>query len=836
MKDLLLVCFGIHLATWLTGCSPSGGGASSVTVNKIVPPPVLKLGTVTPSNGPLAGGTTITITGENLVGDLSVTVGGLAATSVTPNIARTQITCVTAASPTGGAKEIRVTSTVSGTAALISAFTYQDAPTVSSFGPASAPQDQNTPFTVQGTGFVGDVTVTVGDVPATTVVVSGGGTQVTCVIQASATAGAKNVVVTSSVNGSVTLLGGFTHRPSMTITSISPSQGILAGNDLVTISGANLLNITSVTFGASPATITQQTGTGVAIQVLSPAASTTGTVSVTLVSSTNGTLVSPISYTYTLQYTANGRILYEDIPVQLGAPPLQVTAPQTKPARLVTVEVIRTDRVPFTVLGTGKTDLNGNFSVPFTKPGAPTPIQIRAIAQLSSTVSPTMDFQVADNTGTNVPTYALLHPTIIPISDSQATLTFPTLLADDTSRINGPFSILDSILVGVQAIRTAAPSTSFPQLFVFWSKNNTPVDGNIAAGNVGTSFYTSQNGVNPILILLGDRAVDSDEFDKGVVMHEFGHYLEDQFGRSDSLGGPHGPGDILDFRLAFGEGFGNAISSMLRNDPFYIDTAGPGGNAIGNFFDMEDNEATSPQFGYYSEASVGALLFDLFDSNADTCPSCTGRTDNVAMGLGPIFAALADTATISKLTSLHEFIRLLKDRNPADVVTINEVAEMEGIATTIAATTALNNPAELAEADVTTAAVPGDPGCYGGAVGGLPYSPIYRTVVADTNLVDNVVSHACQSIGGGVPDNRLFGFAHYLVTSAAGTLNIATTGSTGDIDLFLVKDGQEITRRETVGLGDETINLPVAAGTYVLTAKCLDTTNDVTYTIDFNLP
>jgi formylglycine-generating enzyme required for sulfatase activity len=80
---------------------------------------------VTPSYGPTAGGTTITITGMELAGASAVTVRGNAATSVTV-VSDTTVTAVTPAGSVGAAN-VQVT-TPGGTATISGAFTYGNAP------------------------------------------------------------------------------------------------------------------------------------------------------------------------------------------------------------------------------------------------------------------------------------------------------------------------------------------------------------------------------------------------------------------------------------------------------------------------------------------------------------------------------------------------------------------------------------------------------------------------------------------------------------------------------------------------------------------------------------
>jgi len=94
---------------------------SDSTIGFRVARSALTLDSVAPASGPSAGGTLITLTGTNLLGATSVTVGGVAATSVTV-VSSSTVTAVTPAG-TVGAATVAVT-TPSGTASLASGFTY----------------------------------------------------------------------------------------------------------------------------------------------------------------------------------------------------------------------------------------------------------------------------------------------------------------------------------------------------------------------------------------------------------------------------------------------------------------------------------------------------------------------------------------------------------------------------------------------------------------------------------------------------------------------------------------------------------------------------------------
>ena len=75
---------------------------------------------------------------------------------------------------------------------------------------------------------------------------------------------------------------------------------------------------------------------------------------------------------------------------------------------------------------------------------------------------------------------------------------------------------------------------------------------------------------------MGDANVDTDEFDHHIVVHEWGHFFSDQMSRDFSVGGQHSLTDLLDPRVAFSEGWANALSGLVLGNDRYIDTYGTG--------------------------------------------------------------------------------------------------------------------------------------------------------------------------------------------------------------------------------------------------------------------
>lgn len=282
--------YTVNSPTQITATSPAGtgtvdvrvttaGGTSSVVVADqftYIPTPTVT--SISPTTGPAAGGTTVTITGTNFTGVTAVSFGGTAAASFS-FLSATQIT---ATSPAGtGTVDIKVT-TAGGTSAATPAdqFTYIAPPAVTSISPTSGPLAGGTSVTITGTSFTGATAVTFGATPATSFTVNSGTS-----ITATAPAGTGTVdirVTTPFGTSAIASADQFTYLAAPTVTLISPASGPLAGGTNVTITGTGFTGSTAVTFGATAAasfivnsatqiTATSPAGTGtVDIKVTNP--------------------------------------------------------------------------------------------------------------------------------------------------------------------------------------------------------------------------------------------------------------------------------------------------------------------------------------------------------------------------------------------------------------------------------------------------------------------------------------------------------------------------------------------------------------------------------------
>lgn len=209
-------------------------------------PPTLT--SVNPTNGSPLGGTTVTLTGTAFTAGTSVTFDGLAATGVT-FISSTSITADTPAHAPGTI-DVAV-SNANGSSTLVGAFTYDNAPSVTSVAPANGTPLGGDSVTITGTGFTADATVTFDGLAATAVTFVSA-TSLTATTPAHPS-GAVDVVVTN-LNGSGTLAGGFTYDNAPSITAVNPANGSPLGGDAITISGADFTADATVTIDGSAAT------------------------------------------------------------------------------------------------------------------------------------------------------------------------------------------------------------------------------------------------------------------------------------------------------------------------------------------------------------------------------------------------------------------------------------------------------------------------------------------------------------------------------------------------------------------------------------------------------
>ena len=204
----------------------TGGGATTwtvaaiygdVTYNTIGSPPAPTVTSVSPSSGPAAGGTSVTITGTDFVDGATVTFDVTAATGVT----WVNSTTITATTPVhvAGYVDVVVTNPDAQSGTLVGGYAYGTLPTVTSVSPANGPEAGGTSVTITGTGFVDGATVTF-DAANATGVTFNSSTSLTVNTPAHAV-GPVDVTVTNPDTLKGVLTGGFTYDPLSTLTGYS---------------------------------------------------------------------------------------------------------------------------------------------------------------------------------------------------------------------------------------------------------------------------------------------------------------------------------------------------------------------------------------------------------------------------------------------------------------------------------------------------------------------------------------------------------------------------------------------------------------------------------------
>jgi hypothetical protein len=475
--------------------------------------------------------------------------------------------------------------------------------------------------------------------------------------------------------------------------------------------------------------------------------------------------------------------LAADIAGLADAGSLNFAATTLKPIRGATIQAVS----GATVFATAVTSETGSYvlNVPQN-----TSYNIRVLAELVKT-SGTATWNVAlnDNTNNNA-----LWSIVGPITTTTTTNTVfnitagtgwsATANAYTGSRAAGLFAILDTIYSGMTQIAAVQPGVVFPKLDVFWSaKNISTTVENLPLGQFRGKTFFNRKTTNGIITarsmyILGAADNDSDEFDPSVIAHEFGHYLQSVFSKMPSIGGEHTFGDKLDMTLAFGEGWGNAYSSILRNDPIYADSF----LASQRFGFTLDVTSTPLNQGWYNENSVANVIYGLYKVQgfASVWNAIKGPMNGVQDSLATVFSfadAVRSTAAAAVNTSLNTLLtaQSIFSGAGADQWGANEI----------------NN---------------------GGAIFNLPP---YKAASLNTPVAANCLTSNIKVAGV----NKLGAVSYYRISSMpAGVHTVTATFDNGrDVDVEVFQKGVSIARAATGAVNSEVlpVNLPIAGDVVV---------------------
>ena len=143
--------------------------------------------------------------------------------------------------------------------------------------------------------------------------------------------------------------------------------------------------------------------------------------------------------------------------------------------------------------------------------------------------------------------------------DGESQLDF---LVPASQNISGAFNILDVLSSAKQFIADYDANFS-ERLTAHWQPGVSDYGTYYCSVRTGRKLCPGGSGI--YLIGGHNSGGDTDQFDDDVILHEFGHFLEDKLGIQDSPGGTHYLSDTdSDIRLAWSEGWGGFIPGAVK--------------------------------------------------------------------------------------------------------------------------------------------------------------------------------------------------------------------------------------------------------------------------------
>lgn len=197
------------------------------------------------------------------------------------------------------------------------------------------------------------------------------------------------------------------------------------------------------------------------------------------------------------------------------------------------------------------------------------------------------------------------------------------------------------------------------------------------------SYYNGDFNFNEITI--ADTAPDADQWDDSVIMHEWGHQADDNYGCDENPGGPHSLGQILsDPELAWGEAYPDYWQSAVRaalgvvDGNFYFDANDAGVNMLA--INMEGPPTNANQ---NVEDAIATMLWDLADTAND-------GQDTTGVGHAPLQRVYTHDRFIDQGDcTVAEYLRAWRDLGlPTDAATAASITQNIGLATPFGAQTA----------------------------------------------------------------------------------------------------------------------------------------------------
>jgi len=333
----------------------------------------------------------------------------------------------------------------------------------------------------------------------------------------------------------------------------------------------------------------------------------------------------------------------------------------TRPIRYAEVNLLNSAGV---IIQAGETNATGDFSLPIPRAAGTFTLSVNSRSDNNQIKASVLD------TPYDKKYYSLTASFSTDGTETTKALTLGAAPHDGTLQ-GGAFNILDNIFIANQFLRDESNDaadcsicsndfTVAPKVQIYWVKGLSP-GVYYGAPEVGISFFVpaSGGGLYRGLYILGgiedDLCTDTDHFDNSVILHEYGHFLEDAFGKSASPGGSHSGDELIDPRLAWSEGWADFFQAAALGRSVYRDTsrnASCSGGARLSFPDFNLETKTQNQDfpladeGIFRELSIARTLYDTVSGPSQ---SSTYKLDNASFPAGTTSDAVHGDQSFSRL-------------------------------------------------------------------------------------------------------------------------------------------------------------------------------------------
>lgn len=258
---------------------------------------------ISPGNGPLEGGTLVTIQGNYFMKGLTVKFADRpAAVSLYSNPRYIKVTAPPGDAP--GPVDVTIINPDGTSVVVPGGYTYDEPPStdpeIISISPNTGPVTGGNISYVDGKNFTSGLKVLIGGKEAATTYVSA--TRLKATIPAGDAAGQVDVSVVDPEGNVYTLTNGYTYTaieyPAPTIASVTPNSGLIDGGNIVYVDGSNFVSgVSKVFIGNKAAATTYVSSTRLKATI--PAGDAAGKVDVKVVNDTKEAVLAE-GYEYTL--------------------------------------------------------------------------------------------------------------------------------------------------------------------------------------------------------------------------------------------------------------------------------------------------------------------------------------------------------------------------------------------------------------------------------------------------------------------------------------------------------------------------------------------------------